>query len=340
MISAPASGIARENIPGRFVGLVAVALLVLVGTYSCLWPPKDDSVLFFRFQKQLLPLTKKIAQKDELETVLQSASMGNKTMIISVLNKAYAEENGLLDLFLQSLREGENTEFLIKRLLLVAADQVAFNHCKLLTLHCYQLNMTGANFTKEQLYMSEGFIEMMWQKTRFLGDVLKRGYSFIFTDMDILWLRNPIAKLNYTEDLQMSCDGFNGKPFDDSNSINTGFLFVSSNNKTIALFDEWYGMRNKSKGMKEQDVLNDMKSRGVFTGLGLKPRFLDTVYFSGFCQDSKDFKKVITVHANCCRTMKAKIADLRAVLEVWKRYDGTSNMVWPAHKACYMSWQE
>lgn len=107
--------------------------------------------------------------------------MGNKTLIIAVLNKAYVEDNGILDLFLQSLREGENTEFLIKHLLLAAVDHTAFNRCTALELNCYQLVTEDVDFSQEVLYMSENFIKMMWRRTLFLGDILRHGYSFIFT---------------------------------------------------------------------------------------------------------------------------------------------------------------
>ncbi|KAE8666970.1 glutamate receptor 2.8-like [Hibiscus syriacus] len=68
------------------------------------------------------------------------------------------------------------------------------------------------------------FIKMMWRRTLFLLDVLKRGYSFVFTDTDVMWLRNPFTKrgLNGTEDLQISIDMFYGDPRPDHNLINTG----------------------------------------------------------------------------------------------------------------------
>ncbi|EHA8588457.1 hypothetical protein COCNU_scaffold005312G000010 [Cocos nucifera] len=276
-----------------------------------------------------------VAPKDELETALERASMVNKTLIIAVINKAYVEENGMLDLFLQSLLEGEDTKFLIRHFLFVAVDQTAFNKCKALELHCYKLDTDGVDFSREVFYMSENFINMMWQRTLFLGNILRRGYSFLFTDMDVMWLRNPFAKLSYDgEDMQISCDSYNGRPLDDSNFINTGFYFVASNNRTIALFDEWYASRNNSAGMKEQDVLAKMKSQGAFRQLGMKVRFLDTAYFSGFCQDSKDLGKVTTVHANCCCSVKAKLTDLKAILEFWKTFNGTSRVTWPERKAC------
>ncbi|URE01107.1 hypothetical protein MUK42_03019 [Musa troglodytarum] len=262
--------------------------------------------------------------------------MENRTLVIAILNKAYVEQNAMLDLFLQSLGGGEDTEFLIDHVLFVAVDQRAFNRCRTLELHCYNLVTEGVDFSREVFYMSDAFNNMMWRRTLFLGDVLRRGYSFIFTDMDVMWLRNPFSQLYRDgEDLQMSSDCYYRNPFGNS-FFNTGFYFVTANNKTVALFDEWYARRNNSKGMKDQDVLQKMKRGGAFTRLGLKVRALETTYFSGFCQMSQDFRKVITVHANCCASMKAKLIDLRSVLEAWKvnNSNGTSNatIAWPPIK--------
>ncbi|CAL9067278.1 unnamed protein product [Musa banksii] len=90
--------------------------------------------------------------------------------------------------------------------------------------------MEGVDFSEEVFYMSDDFIEMMWRRTLFLGDILKCGYSFIFQvsknmphnisnyfhlcyqDMNVIWLRNPFTKLNQEgEDLQMSSNFYNGR---------------------------------------------------------------------------------------------------------------------------------
>lgn len=157
--------------------------------------------------------------------------------------------------------------------------------------------------------------------------------------MDIMWLRNPFSRLSlYGEDLQISCDYYNGRPYDDSNHINTGFFYVASNNKTIKLFDMWFESRKTLKRMHDQDVLEFLKSNGVFKRLGVSVRFLDTLYFSGFCQVTKNSKEVITVHANCCRSIKAKVDDLTETLEAWKKLKGTTTVGWPQHRACSQSW--
>ncbi|KAB5569019.1 hypothetical protein DKX38_002812 [Salix brachista] len=177
----------------------------------------------------------------------------------------------------------------------------------------------------------------------------------LMEDTDVMWLRNPFSRLgiyNESVDLQMSTDWFNGDPQSEKNAINTGFYFTRSNNKTISLFDAWYGRKDNSSGKKEQDVFFDLMTAGMFGQLGLHARFLDTVFFSGFCTDSNDIKAVITVHANCCRSINAKVRDLTAVLRDWKRFKAASAAAaeappsnvtvpfsWTGHFGCWNSWK-
>ncbi|CAL8126345.1 unnamed protein product [Prunus armeniaca] len=161
-----------------------------------------------------------------------------------------------------------------------------------------------------------------------------------------MWLRNPFPRLiSFNEnDLQISTDSFNGDQLSEVNPINTGFYMVRSNNRTI-FFGKWYAQKNYSTKLKEQDVLNGLMKEGVFRELGLSVRFLDTRYFSGFCEVSRDFKSVTTVHANCCRTLGAKVVDLTAVVHDWKRFkslsnsNSTSTLKWTNHEACNRSWK-
>ncbi|KAJ4950305.1 hypothetical protein NE237_027137 [Protea cynaroides] len=246
---------------------------------------------------------------DQLQTVLKATSTRNRIVLIVVANKAYME--------------GNKTIYVRSHLLIVAMDQETFNHCNTLGLHCYRLAVKErVDFNGEKLFMSLEFIGMMmWRRTLFLGEVLKLGYSFIFMEfesflflslqgMDIMWLRNPFINLDQheDEDLQISCDQFNSDPYSEAN-INTGFYFIRSKNKTIALLDSW---------------------------------FLNTLYFSGFCEDSNDFQVVTTVHANCCCSIKAKVTDLITVLEDWKKFKESNNQTltfrWSNHEACKKSW--
>ncbi|XP_073298687.1 uncharacterized protein At1g28695-like [Primulina huaijiensis] len=289
-----------------------------------------------------------LVDKDELERTLSSTSTRSKTLIITIINKAYVEgDKPMLDLFLDGFWMGENTRNLTEHLLIVAMDQTSYERCRFLRLHCYKLETEGVDFVGEKLYMSEDFLKMMWRRTSFLRDVLKRGYNFIFTDTDVLWLRDPFPHLNPDEtvDLQISTDRFHGNPTSKRNQINTGFYMIRSNNRTIALFESWYSQKDYSVTLKEQDVLQNLIREGILEKLGVKIRFLDTVYFSGFCQTSRDVAAVSTVHANCCRHIAAKLADLTAVVHDWRRYKGyskneTSTFSWSDHVACKASWRQ
>lgn len=157
---------------------------------------------------------------------------------------------------------------------------------------------------------------------------------------------------NESEDLQISVDEYNGDPRSQKNLINTGFYFIRSNNRTIDLFRKWYGMKDNSTGMKEQDVLLELMRKGIFKQLGMRVKFLDTQYFSGFCQDSKNIWSVTTVHSNCCRHIDAKVSDLKFVLRDWKRFTAlkakyptmgrnkTMTYRWSPHNACKNSWKQ
>jgi hypothetical protein len=166
-----------------------------------------------------------------------------------------------------------------------------------------------------------------------------------------MWLRNPFARLskNESDDLQISTDIFMGDQLPEKQLINTGFYYVRSNNKTIQLLNVWYNLKDNSTGQKEQDVLLNLIRGGIVGELNLSVRFLDTLYFSGFCQDSKDFRAVTTVHANCCRSIDAKVKDLKVVLRDWKRFkkyssyrrlaNVTANLAWSGHFGCWNSWR-
>ncbi|XP_031483949.1 uncharacterized protein At1g28695-like isoform X1 [Nymphaea colorata] len=281
--------------------------------------------------------------RDPLGAALQGVAMANKTLIITGINKPYAGNNSMLELFLEAFRQGEDTEPLIDHLLIAAHDQPAFERCQQLHRHCYKLVTDGVDFAGEKLFMSEDYLKMVWRRTLFIADVLKRGYSFIYTDADIVWFRNPFKRFTADDDVQMSCDHYNGRPYDTNNSINTGFHFVRSNNKTIKFYDLWYESRKNYSRMHDQDALARLKENGIIERLGLKFRFLETVYFGGFCEKSRDLRKVNTMHANCCRSIRAKLADLRASIEQWKKYMATNNFSssgsWPIHRNCINSWK-
>eukprot|EP00252_Welwitschia_mirabilis_P008795 TRINITY_DN2097_c0_g1_i1.p1 TRINITY_DN2097_c0_g1~~TRINITY_DN2097_c0_g1_i1.p1 ORF type:complete len:252 (+),score=9.12 TRINITY_DN2097_c0_g1_i1:373-1128(+) len=249
----------------------------------------------------------------------------------------------MIDLFLESFRIGEGTQELLNNLLIICLDAKAYNRCQEIHPHCYTLVTRGIDFSAEKVFMSHDYLMMMWRRLGFLGEILKRGYSFVFSDSDIMWLRNPFKIFAEEADIQIASDRFNGVPYDLRNMPNGGYKFVRSNNKTIAFYKFWYMSRRLFPGQNEQDVLNILKFRGSFKKM-VSFRFLDTKHFGGFCERSDSLDDVYTMHANCCKGLQAKLLDLRQTLDDWQNYrnpppNSTRDFsVWRPPYACQHSW--
>ncbi|XP_076894891.1 uncharacterized protein At4g15970-like isoform X2 [Bidens hawaiensis] len=218
-----------------------------------------------------------------------------------------------------SFRIGDQTKRFLKHLIVVSLDQKAYARCLKLHPHCYNLGTRGTDFSEEAYFMALDYLKMMWRRIDFLRSVLDLGYSFVFTDADIMWFRDPFPWFHKDADFQIACDYFNGNPAALNNRPNGGFNYVKSNNKTIQFYKFWYNSRLTYPKLHDQDLFNKIKFNPFIENVGLRIRFLDTGYFGGFCQASKDLNKVRTMHANCCVGLENKVHDLEIMLGDWRK---------------------
>ncbi|RCV12381.1 hypothetical protein SEVIR_2G275600v4 [Setaria viridis] len=258
----------------------------------------------------------------ELAQVLRRAAMEDNTIIMTFTNEAFAAPGSLMDLFLESFRVGLKTEQLLKHLVIVAADAKAFARCRQVHPHCYALAMGATNFTGEQRFMAGDYLDMMWRRNRFQARVLGLGYSFVFTDVDIVWFRNPLLRIPVAVDFAMSCDMFYGdNPYDLNKRANGGFVYARASARTVAFYDAWYEAREAHPDKNEQDLFDKLK-RELSARSGVAAQFVDTDYLGGFCESGKrrDFNKLCTYHGNCLVGLGAKLQRLRGVLDEWKEF--------------------
>ncbi|XP_062213982.1 uncharacterized protein At4g15970-like [Phragmites australis] len=257
----------------------------------------------------------------DLEEVLRRAATKDRTVIMTQINAAWTRPGSLLDLFFESFRLGEGgVARLLEHLVIVTMDPAAYEGCQAVHRHCYFLRTAnGVDYRSEKMFMSKDYLEMMWGRNRFQQTVLELGYNFLFTDVDVMWFRDPFRHISMAADIAISSDVFIGDPYSLHNFPNGGFLFVRSSEKTIEFYRGWQQGRWRFFGKHEQDVFNLIKHE-MSAKLDLSIQFLDTQYISGFCQLSKDLNKICTLHANCCVGLGAKLHDLRGVLGVWRNY--------------------
>lgn len=136
-----------------------------------------------------------------------------------------------------------------------------------------------------------------------------------------MWFSDPFPRFFPDADFQITCDSYNGKPSNKSNWVNSGFTYVKVNNKTSKFCDFWCSSRRRFRGRKhDQYIFNFIKKDRFVAKIEIKIRFLDTVYFGGFCEPSKDINVVNTMHSNCCMGLNSKIRYLSDVLRDWKQY--------------------
>nr|CAB3452631.1 unnamed protein product [Digitaria exilis] len=273
--------------------------------------------------QQQHPQPKQETPSQDLADLLRRAATSDKTVLMTAINEAWAAPGSFLDLFLESFRHGEGTSDLPRHLLIVSMDGKAHARCLAVHPFCYRFHhVDGMDFAGEQRYMKGDYLEMMWRRNRFQQHVLELGYSFLFTDVDILWLRPPFQRLpgGDVADVVMSSDFFVGDPASPGNYPNGGLLYVRSSPAAVAFYEHWQVSRARFPGKHEQFVFDRIVKEGVPASVGARVRFLDTAVFGGFCQHGKDLGRVATMHANCCVGMENKLFDLRNVLEDWKEY--------------------
>ncbi|KAI4974793.1 hypothetical protein ZWY2020_048400 [Hordeum vulgare] len=298
---------------------LTAALVFLNATLDVNWRPSALASWGNSAQPDPNPKTKALT---ELAELLKNASMEDGTVIMTSINKAYAAPGSLLDLFLESFRVGEGTAHLLDHVLIVAVDPGALRRCRSVHRHCYLLRRSpgAVDYSDEKHFMTKDYLDMMWGRNRFQQTILELGFNFLFTDIDIMWFRNPLRHIAITSDVAIASDFFNGDPESMGNRPNGGFLYVRSANRTVEFYRRWRRARRRfPDGTNEQEILG--RAQGELSRRsGVRMQFLDTAHCGGFCQLSGDMGRVCTLHANCCTGLANKVHDLRNVLRDWRNY--------------------
>ncbi|KAF3327698.1 Nucleotide-diphospho-sugar transferase [Carex littledalei] len=259
------------------------------------------------------------SQDDNFAMMIQKAATDDKMVILTEVNEAFAAPNSMLDLFLESFNNGDNIAYLLDHLIIVAMDQKAFEKCESVHRHCYLHKHLGSDLSSEKEYLSKDYLDLVWSKVRLWQFILEQGYSFLFTDTDAMWFRNPLRHISMYADLTLATDVFYGNPEDHNNMPNTGLVFAKPTKKNIEMLKYWREARKRFPATNEQTVYDKIKHELV-SKFDLKVQYVSTAYWGNFCQPQKDFNKLSTFHA-CCRSgLAIKLAHIKSVIEEWKMY--------------------
>ncbi|KAG6515599.1 uncharacterized protein At4g15970-like [Zingiber officinale] len=228
-----------------------------------------------------------------------------------MLNEA---QNSIFDLFTESFKVGNGTSSLLNHMVVLALDQGALEHCESLNLHCYFPNYANNFESRENRETT-----MMKRQIEFSKEVLQLGYNFIYTDLDVVWFRNPLRHFNVLSQLILATEFYRGEESLE-NSPNGAFMYVLSTTQSIEFFRSWQFTAMRYVGGDRRTIL----TRAVREGAGpfrLNLQFLDTDYFGDFCRRGVDLSKVVAVRAGwCCDGRAGDLGAARALAREWKNY--------------------
>ncbi|RCV12387.1 LOW QUALITY PROTEIN: hypothetical protein SETIT_2G265600v2 [Setaria italica] len=235
--------------------------------------------------------------------------MDDKTIIMTFTNEAWTAPGSLQDLFLQSFRLGVRTAPLLKHLVVVAVDVKAYERCQHVHRLCYHLRVEGVDYASERSFMQKDYLDMMWRRNR-AGLVLGLGYSFVFTDVDIIWLRNPLLRIPLGADManwfHVSCSHeSSGHSERQRMRANGGFVYARASPRMVAFYGA--GLVRVAGGVPGRARAVRVRPGEARAGGAAR-------------HGVRDFYKVCTVHANCLVGLETKLQKLTEVFDEWKQF--------------------
>ncbi|KAK4282258.1 hypothetical protein QN277_013655 [Acacia crassicarpa] len=260
------------------------------------------------------------SEREKLEQVLSRATMPDRTVILTMLDEAWASPGSVLDIFLRSFRVGEGTERFLDHLVIIVMDAEAFNYCRSLHPYCFYPSIFSHYLRSiAQSTTSPDHNVYIWKRNYVLLQVLELGYNIIFTDADVMWLRSPLSHFHPQNELSISCD-LSSYEQSGGNAQDGGLFFLKSTAISIEFFKYFNFMKVLYPNSRASKSLCSyiVQSEDVVAAYGFRIQYVNTTYFGEFCHRNKyQFREVYSMHANCCEDLRSKVHDLKLTLHDW-----------------------
>ncbi|WOL16149.1 hypothetical protein Cni_G24931 [Canna indica] len=277
---------------------------------------------------------KQMRKSQEMFRFLRKIARDDNLLLITSLSKEWmpssSSPDSFLDLFMEAFRLGEETSGLLNHLLVLAMDEEAFQYCKSRPVHCALLT-NSSSAAAEGSSTSEGHRHFLNEDDdltkliEFLEAVLELGFNFAYSDLDVMWFRQPWRHFPSNNYLILATDSFHGDSSPD-NEPNGGLIVAMSSEQSVAFFNLWRVLQKMNAGLDRRSSLSQALRRAEEDPFELAATFLDDAYFGGLCQHGKDLdpREVCIMQANCCRDMQEKFEGLWGFLQDWRNYTALS----------------
>ncbi|KAK8812346.1 hypothetical protein WA158_007580 [Blastocystis sp. Blastoise] len=203
----------------------------------------------------------------------------------------------------------------IKNFLVFVSDQNLYRTLKSESIPCTLITQYKSYNKKNIQYGTQGFIDIVNMKTLCILYVLEQGYNVLFTDVDIIFLDNPLYYFNHTYDINAQMEGYY-----EIKEINSGFMYIHSNMHTLACFYNAFSLY-LTQNIRQQTAVNDAVFNLIPNSLSLNE--LDIYRFpmgndffvegNHVFLDDSPCETCIIVHNNWIKGIDAKIYRLKEI---------------------------
>ena len=191
-----------------------------------------------------------------------SPAIINSTVLILSANMGYADM--IFNFLCRLAKISKNFKYVV-----IAQDTALYNFLQSKKIPSISGSLIHPVSTENaESFRSPGFNAISIAKVIAARIVLELGYNILFSDVDIGWKKNPLSYLSSDVDLIIqSNSGTNLFLLKDE--PNTGFYFLRSNDRSMALLDETIDRARMDSNIDDQthfgDVLRDWrKSKKAF----------------------------------------------------------------------------
>ena len=263
-------------------------------------------------------LVSRLAQvnKQEYKAKLTAHASSNKVIILALADYSFFDMT--LNFYETSL-----LKFNIKNYLFIATEM---RTCEVLwgnKINCYvYLNMTTSG--KTSVFNSFDFLQKMNLRTLFVFDALRFGFTILQTDVDVIFLQNPLPDIYSSVRSDVACLWDNGE-------CNSGFVYIKPTNFTLAVYRKMSDTVRRGKMIADQKELTKVIATlmRIYKGFVHLKQFFDPKRYKcgltffevegRYFSEHRQCRQCIVVHNNWIVGKEAKRYRFRELL-LWS-YD-------------------
>mmetsp|Transcript_25147 Transcript_25147/g.37164 ORF Transcript_25147/g.37164 Transcript_25147/m.37164 type:complete len:698 (-) Transcript_25147:23-2116(-) len=179
-------------------------------------------------------------QLDKMLNSLEDAKESGVLFTISDYQYAYDMIHPFFQMSWEYLTYGADTMFMVALDEKTLREACRYDYSVIL--------MPSANKNEDE--------KIIVQNTKFLvsRDIAERGYNFVFSEMDVWWIQDPMNALRNQGDFDIAVSGHQDNP----NALNIGFYAVRSNKRTKEFFQELYKLLEYQPAVFDQFAFNEL----------------------------------------------------------------------------------